>query len=63
MPIIDAIKHPTNGGPGKGIDLLKVISLGTISVDTEFKLGRFIEYNIILAVLLCIVWKTGSIAF
>lgn len=63
MPIIDAIKHPTNGGPGKGIDLLKVISLGTISVDTEFKLGRFIEYNIILAVLLCIVWKTGSIVF
>lgn len=61
MPIIDAIKHPTRDRGTKGIDLFKVMSLGTISVDTDFRLGRFIQYDAILAVLICIVWKSGSI--
>lgn len=63
MPILDAIRNPTNRGTGKGLDLMKLISLGTISMDTDFKLGRFIQYNLILAVLLLVVWKTGNISF
>ena len=62
MPIVDAIKYPTADRKNKGIDLFKVISLGTISIDTEFKLGRFIQYNLVLSILLCIVWKSGNIS-
>lgn len=62
MPIVDAIKYPTRDRGTKGIDLFKLISLGTISVDTDFKLGRFLQYDAILAILLCIVWKSGSIS-
>ena len=61
MPIIDAIKHPTRNGSGNGIDLFKIISLGTISIDSEFKLGKFLQYDFILAVLMLIVWKSGDL--
>lgn len=64
MPIIDSIKHPTNRPNGKGgLDLFRVISLGTISVDSDFKLGRFLEYDLILALLILVVWKSGNITF
>lgn len=61
MPIIDAIRHPVRGDGRQGIDLFKLISLGTISVDTEFKLGKFIQYDLVLAVLMLIVWKSGNL--
>ncbi len=61
MPIVDAICHPTNDKGAKGVDLFKIFSFGTISVDSDFKLGRFIQYDIILAVLLLVVWKSGNI--
>lgn len=61
MPIVDALRHPTRKGDAKGIDVFKIISLGTISVDSEFKLGRFMAYDAIIAILLLIVWKVGSL--
>lgn len=62
MPIVDAIRHPVRNGGEKGIDLFKIISLGTISVDTEFKLGRMLQYDAIIAVLILVVWKSGALA-
>lgn len=59
MPILDAIKHPTGNQAGSGIDLMKIVSLGSISMETDFKLGRFIQYNLVLAALLCVVYLTG----
>ncbi len=61
MPILDAIRYPTGSREGKGIDLMKIVSLGSISMETDFKLGRFIQYNAVLAALICVVWMTGSI--
>ena len=63
MPIVDAIKYPSRDRGVKGIDLFKLMSFGTISVDTDFKLGRFIQYDAIIAILICIVWKSGSLGF
>ncbi len=62
MPILDAIKHPSGDKAGKGVDLMKIVSLGSISLETDFKLGRFIQYNAVLAVLLCAVYLSGKIA-
>lgn len=59
MPILDAIRYPTGNRQGKGIDLMKIVSLGSISMETDFKLGRFIQYNLVLAGLICVVWFTG----
>lgn len=59
MPILDAIRYPTGNRTGKGIDLMKIISLGSISMETDFKLGRFLQYNGVLAVLICVVWMAG----
>lgn len=59
MPILDAIKHPTGNQAGSGIDLMKIVSLGSISMESDFKLGRFIQYNLVLAALLCVVYITG----
>lgn len=59
MPILDAIRYPTGNRTGKGIDLMKIISLGSISIETDFKLGRFLQYNGVLAVLICAVWMAG----
>lgn len=61
MPILDAIKHPTGDRAGKGIDLMKLISLGSISMETDFKLGRFLQYNCVLAALICAVYVSGRI--
>lgn len=63
MPIVDAIAHPTGDRTGKGVDLFKVFTLGTISTDSEFKLGRFLQYDLILAILMLVVWKSGNITF
>lgn len=59
IPILEAIRYPSGDRGKKGIDLMKIVSLGTISLDTEFRLGRFLQYNGILAILLCIVMLTG----
>lgn len=61
LPILEAIRYPTGNRNSKGLDLLKLVSLGTINLDTEFGLGRFIQYEVILAVLLCVVMLTGNI--
>lgn len=61
MPILDAIRYPSGNRNSKGIDLFKIMSLGTISLDTEFGLGRFLQYNAILALLLCVVMLSGRI--
>lgn len=60
-PILETIHSPTSTGRGNGIDLLKVISAGTITIDTEFTLGRFIQYELILTVLIYLVWKSGAL--
>ena len=61
LPILEAIRYPTGNRNSKGLDLMKVVSLGTINLDTEFGLGRFIQYEVILAALLCVVMLTGNI--
>ena len=61
MPILDTIRHPSGNQQQQGPDLMKLVSLGTITMDTEFGLGRFLQYNAILAVLLCVVMLTGRI--
>lgn len=60
LPILEAIRYPSGDRGKKGVDLMKLVSLGTISLDTDFKLGRFLQYNGILAILLCIVMLTGG---
>lgn len=59
MPILDAIRYPTGSRQGKGIDLMKIVSLGSITMETDFKLGRFIQYNVVLAALICVVYISG----
>lgn len=59
MPILDAIRYPTGSRQGKGIDLMKIVSLGSITMETDFKLGRFLQYNAVLAALICVIWVTG----
>lgn len=61
IPILDAIKHPSGDRTKNGIDLMKIVSLGTISLETEFGLGKFLQYNAILCVLLCVIMLTGRI--
>lgn len=63
MPVVDAIAHPTGNRTGKGIDIFRIVTLGTISVDSEFKLGRFLQYDFIIAILILVVWKSGNITF
>lgn len=63
MPLVDAICHPTVDRNSKGVDLFKIFTLGTISVDSDFKLGRFLQYDLIIAILILVVWKSGSITF
>ena len=63
MPVLESIRYPTNNREGKGIDLFKIVSLGSISMETDFKVGRFIQYNLVLAVLLVVVWLSGNITF
>ena len=61
IPILESIRYPTGDRQRKGLDLMKLVSLGTIDLDTDFNLGRFIQYNLILAALLCVVMLTGRI--
>lgn len=57
--LLDLLKYPTGEQNARGIDLLKVISLGTISMESDFTLGRFVMYDLIISVLLVFVWKLG----
>ena len=59
LPILEAIRYPSGDRGKKGVDLMKVVSCGTISLDTEFGLGRFIQYNLILSVLMCVIMLLG----
>lgn len=61
MSILEAIRYPTGNRQRKGLDLFKLVSLGTINMDMDFRLGRFLQYNAILAALLCVVMLTGRI--
>lgn len=58
-PILELIKYPTGERNARGVDLLKIISLGTISLETDFKLARFFMYDSIIAVLILVVWRIG----
>lgn len=59
--IIEAINSPLSNKRGNGIDLFKIISAGTITIDSEFGLGRFLQYNLILGFLIFIIWRSGSL--
>ena len=59
MPILDAIRYPTGSRQGKGIDLMKIVSLGSITMETDFKLGRFIQYNLVLGALISVIYLAG----
>ncbi len=59
LPILEAIRSPSADRSKKGVDLMQVVSLGTINLDTEFTLGRFIQYNAILCALLVVIRLTG----
>lgn len=61
--ILEAIRYPSRDRSRRGIDLMKVISLGTINLDTEFTLGRFLQYEVILAALICVVMLTSGVSF
>lgn len=63
IPILDAIKHPSGDRNQNGVDLMKIVSLGTISLETEFGLGKFLQYNAVLCLLLCVVMLSGRITF
>lgn len=60
--LLEAIRNPVKNKSGGGIDIIKIISLGTLSLDSEYNLMRFIQYNLILTVLILIVWRLGGIA-
>ena len=55
--ILDLIKYPTGERNARGFDLLKVISFGTISMESDFTLARFAMYDLLISVLLVFVWK------
>lgn len=59
IPILETIRYPSGDRGKKGIDLMQIVSFGTITLDTEFRLGRFLQYSFVLAILLCIVMVTG----
>lgn len=59
-PVLETFRNPMSHGSGGGVDLLKVISAGTITIDDEFTLGRFLQYQLVLAVLITVVWKSGG---
>ena len=61
MPFIEAIKYPTSDKSRGGIDLFRIMSLGSISVDTDFKLGKMLQYDFVIAILMVVVWKSGDI--
>ena len=60
LPLLDAVRHPGGNQQSKGFDLFKVLSLGTISLDDKFTLGRFIQYQGILAVVMLVVKLSGE---
>ena len=55
--ILDLLKYPTGERNARGFDLLKIISLGTISMESDFTLARFVMYDLLISVLLVFVWK------
>ena len=52
--ILEDVKNPSQRSGNKGVDLLKIISLGTIDLDTEFTLGKFLQYDGVLVILFAI---------
>lgn len=62
LPILDTIKYPSGNRQKAGVDVMKIFSLGTISLETEFGLGRFLMYNAILCCLILVVDLTGNIS-
>lgn len=61
LPVIQGLKNPGKTGSQKGLDLFKIMTLGTISVDDDLHLGKFLQYQLILAALLLVVRYTGKI--
>lgn len=59
MGILELFKYPTGEHNARGFDLLKIISFGTISMETDFTLARFVIYDFVIAVLIMFVWKMG----
>ena len=55
--ILENIRYPTSNTQQKGVDLLRIISLNTITLDTELPLSRFLLYEFTIAVLIVVVWK------
>ena len=55
--ILEMIKYPTGESNKRGFDLIKLFSLNTLSLESEFTLGRFILYDVIISLLLMLVWK------
>lgn len=48
--ILDDVYHP--GGNKQGVDLIRVFSLGTLSLDSEFTFGKCAVYTIIVLLVL-----------
>ena len=61
VPILEQLRYPTNSKQKTGFDVFKIISLGTITLDTEFTLGRFLQYNLILLALFFVLRMTGTV--
>ena len=55
--ILEMIKYPTGENNKRGFDVIQIFSLNTLRLESEFTLGRFIIYDIIISVLLMLVWK------
>lgn len=55
--ILEMIKYPTGENNKRGFDVIQIFSLNTLNLESEFTLGRFIIYDIIISVLLMLVWK------
>lgn len=57
--ILELIKYPSGDSNARGIDILRFLSFGTISLDSKFNIGHYLIYNLIIASLLLVVWKIG----
>lgn len=55
--ILEMIKYPTGENNKRGFDVIQIFSLNTLKLESEFTLGRFIIYDIMISVLLMLVWK------
>ena len=55
QPFFEMIRYPSGERSSKGVDLFKIVSLGTISLDSEFGFTRFALYNLVLMSLASII--------